>query len=380
MTNDPRTLMVFGVGKLGGPVVDVLAARYPHHQFIVVSRSATGSLHRANLTKYMCSQWGTYPTVIAETSDLMDVSRTAELLATYEPDIVFNATTPFPWWLIDKLPQPLAARANQAGPGTWCALDCVLPMRLSEALSLANLPAVHVNACYPDMVNAFLHGHGRPPIIGIGNLSNLIPGLRLSFASSLGLAPEDVKIRLVAHHFTSLNAPTLGGSGGAPYHLSVQYPGGEEVYRGPGDHAPFQLVRASYPRVRGLDGQGVTVTSASTVLATLLNGVSGHHHVPGPLGLVGGYPVHIAIDGSVELDLPPSLDRSAALSINSAAQAFDGVEDVRPGRVTATATAKQALAAITGVDLPTVDIGNAVEISLEVIDQLRTRHGLHLAL
>ena len=105
--SDSQTLMVFGIGELGGAVVDVLSANFPGHRYVFVSRSYERSALRANLTRYICSQWGQYPTVEHDATDLMDVDRTAALVARYKPDIVFNATTPFPWWAMDAFPQLL---------------------------------------------------------------------------------------------------------------------------------------------------------------------------------------------------------------------------------------------------------------------------------
>src|ERR1017187_3561013 len=107
MPEERKTLMVFGVGKLGGAVIDVLAARYSRHKYIIISRSAERAELRLNLSRYTCSQWGAYPDLQWDTTDLLNSERTAELLDRHRPDVVFNATTPFPWWLLDALPDPL---------------------------------------------------------------------------------------------------------------------------------------------------------------------------------------------------------------------------------------------------------------------------------
>jgi hypothetical protein len=371
--------MVFGIGKVGGPVVDQLALRYPGHRYVVVSRSAERAEKRANLTRYLCSQWGRYPDLRWGTTDLLDVERTATLIDEHRPDVVFNATTPFPWWLLDNLPPPYNVLTYTAGLGMWCAVDCVLPLRLGHALEQARARPVYVNGCYPDVVNAFLRETSHRPVVGIGNFSNVVPGLTLTFADELGQRPQDVRIQLVCNHYTGLNAPTVGGTAGAPYHLTVSHPAGRVVFDAP-DDTPFALLKSRYPRVRGLDGQGVTVTSAATVLATFLNGERRRHHTPGPLGLVGGYPVEIAEDGTVALDLPPGVDRERAVQINVEGQRFDGIQDVEPGRVTITDAASDVLYKITGVELPPVTTANVADVAREVVDRLNQRYELRLRL
>ena len=261
----------------------------------------------------------------------------------------------------------------------WSALDVVLPFRLSEALASSSAEAVYVNGCYPDMVNTFLGHTPARPTIGIGNASNLIPGLTLTFAELMRADPSQLIVRLVAHHFTGLNAPTIGGCGGAPYYLSVRHGSDERTFSAP-DDSPFVELKQRFSRVRGLQGQGVTVNSAATVLASLLARVRRRHHVPGPNGLPGGYPVMVTENGGIELDLPPGIDEAGAVAINEGAQVFDGLAYVRPNEVALTEEARAALTEIVGVELPTLTPANAVEVANEVLGGLNERYAFELKL
>jgi hypothetical protein len=371
--------MVFGIGKLAGPVVDLLATRYPQHEYIFVARSTDRAALRANLTRYVSAQWNGYPLVTAAQADLMNVEATAALIARLQPDVVFNATTPFPWWAMDAFPPAMRSLTYAAGLGMWCALDCVLPFRLSEALARSGVAPVFVNGCYPDMVNTFLKDVAAPPLLGIGNMSNLVPGLRLAYAQILSTDPRDVVVRLVAHHFTSLNAPTAGACLDAPYYLSITYPDGELTFAEP-DDTPFVELKRRASRVRGLEGQGVTVSSAATVLATLLMRSRRQHHVPGPSGLVGGYPVILTADDGLQLDLPPGLTVDRAVAVNRAAQRFDGLAHVQPGSVVLTEPTREALHAITGYEVPRVTFDNVEQVAVELSRRLNERYQFGLQL
>lgn len=370
-------MLIFGAGRLGGAVTDVLAARFPQHRYVLVSRNRERAEKRANLARYTCAQWNSYPEIVADATNLMDVRLTADLLQRYKPDVVFNATTPFPWWMIDQTTANDRDRIHAAGPGMWCALDTILPLRLSEALTQIER-TTYVNGCYPDMVNAFLSEQQRAPLCGIGNLSNLVPGLTLAFAAHLGVAPSALRIQLVCHHFTSLNATTKGKSLDAPYRLLVTA-GEQALHFSEADDLPFELVNALARRVRGSEGQSVTTNSAATVIASFLNQTDGMHHTPGPCGLPGGYPVKI-VQGSVTLDLPKGLTDDAAIAVNSRAQQFDGVQHVVAGAVTATDTAAEAFRDIVGFDLPVVTSQNNEEIATETIQRLNLKYGWELAL
>ncbi|MFF1954709.1 hypothetical protein, partial [Kitasatospora herbaricolor] len=56
-----------------------------------------------------------------------------------------------------------------------------------------------------------------------------------------------------------------------------------------------------------------------------------HTHVPGPLGLPGGYPVRVD-RGRIELDLPPGVTEATAVAWQAAWGARDGVAVDRQGR------------------------------------------------
>jgi hypothetical protein len=373
-----KTLMVFGIGKLGGPVTDLLSRLHPDCRFVMVSRSRERSEKRANLTRYLAAQWMLFPEVIGEGADLLDQEGTSDLVRRHSPDIVFNATTPFPWWKIDALPERERTLANKAGPGMWCALDCLLPLALTRAIGASGMSPIHVNGCYPDMTNRFLASERHAPRLGIGNISNLVPGLTLAFAEVLNRRPADIGVQLVGHHYVSWNAPTPAGCANAPYHLTVTHPGGSLRFRGP-DDSPFRELRARATRVRGLDGLGVTIGSACTLLDELLGGSRRRHHSPGALGLAGGYPVRIGEDGSPCLDLDPSLTPQDAIDINERAQEFDGIESVTPGSVLATPLAREAHREIVGIELPEIQTAAVVDFASEEVRRLEAKYGLGLS-
>jgi hypothetical protein len=379
MPSRPKVIVVFGAGKLGGGVVDFLATRFPQHKYVLVGRSAERVERRVNLARYICSQWDAYPELSWEKADLIDVERTAEVIAQHKPDVVFNATTPFPWWLIDNMPEKISKLAHSAGPGIWCALDCVLPMKLSDALALAQVPAIYINGCYPDLVNAFLAGAVGAPALGIGNVGNIAPGVLLAYAKTLAQDPRLLEMHLICHHYISHNAYTIGGSGGAPYYLSIKHSGGREVFEGTND-APFALLKSNFRRTSGVDGQSLAVSSSASVLSSFLNSHAGRHHAPGPKGLPGGYPIIIDEHGNVTVDVPEGLDLKAAAEINCIAQTFDGIESVSGGRIAITGRAQEAMHAISGMNLPVVTRENAVVLSREIVGRLNRRYGLELGL
>lgn len=320
-------ILIAGCGVLGGAVLDFLSQSEGNYQIFVGAKDADKLAQRVNLARYTALNLGRTPSIEAVRLDLMDVDRTAESIATIHPDIIFNATTLHSWWVITRLPSAAFQRLDKARGGVWTPMHLVLTRRLMKAVRRADAAGVVVNASYPDVVNAALAGEGLAPTVGIGNIANAVPGVRLAAAHLLQSGVDEIDIRFVAHHYLSYRMPSTGGTDGAPYHLTVLH-GGREVPTDRLDHNEiFSLVAGRFRRIKGLAGQSVTASSATAVLRAIADDSGRVVHAPGPLGLVGGYPVHVA-RSSVSVALPSGLSLDAAVEINRACQKFDGIEDV----------------------------------------------------
>jgi hypothetical protein len=231
------------------------------------------------------------------------------------------------------------------------------------------------------MTNAYLSQRVGAPTLGIGNLANVVPGLKIAFAHRDAVLPTDISIRLVAHHNVSLNAPTYGSSRLVPYFLEVVNltTGHVEQYSQDNDY-PFELLRERAQRVRGPEGQAVTTTSAASLLAMLLNRESGHHHSPGALGHPGGYPIRIDREGQAELDLPTAISEFEAVQVNQLAQVADGIASVSANQVMPTELASETLFEITGLSSTTVTPDTQYDIAKACVKSLNSRYGLELTL
>ena len=320
-------ILILGQGVLGGDVLDFLLQSGADLSLTVGARNVDKALQRVNLARYTALNLGQSRPVDIVHINLMNIDATADAIARLKPDIIFNATTLHSWWVITKLPIEAFKRLDAARGGIWTPIHQVLIRRLMKAVRLANSQATIVNASYPDVVNASLAAEGLAPAIGIGNIANAVPGIRLAAADLLGLDPGAIEIRFFAQHYVSYRMPSTGGTDGAPYHLTV-YANGLEVPRAEIDHDTlFSLVAGRYRRIKGLPGQSVTASSATAMLLALAKRSGQVVHAPGPLGLVGGYPVCISPMGLL-VDLPAKLTLDEAIDINRQCQRFDGIESV----------------------------------------------------
>lgn len=366
MDNHSTRILILGCGVLGSGVLDFLSQSGRDYDIHIAARDNQKLSLRVNLARYTAANLGHHPRIEVGSVDLMNVEATAAYLAALRPDIIFNATTLHSWWVITQLPPAVYQRLDRARGGVWTAMHLVLVRRLMQAVRMSGVQAKVVNASYPDVVNAALAAEGSAPLIGIGNIANAVPGIQLAAAHLLGCDVGRVGVRFFAHHYLSYRMPSTGGTDGAPYHLSF-YLDGEELPADAIDHGQvFATVAGRFRRVKGLAGQSVTASSATAVLRTLADGVDRVVHAPGPLGLVGGYPVRLSRDG-VAVELPAGFSLEQAIAVNRACQKFDGIEAVdADGTVRFTTDSAAIIREELGFDCPVVRLSECEEVADEL--------------
>ncbi len=327
MPDDRRTILIVGQGVLASAVLDFLAQSDGRYRVVIAARDLDRLTRRVNLARYTALNLGHAPVLECCAMDLMDGARSAALIASIAPAIIFNATTLHSWWVITQLPPQAFQRLDRAHGGVWTPMHLVLIRRLMQAVRAAGFAGAVVNASYPDVTHAALAAEGLSPLVGIGNVANAVPGLRLAAAHLLQAPLSGIAVRFFAHHFLSYRMPSTGVTDGAPYHLTV-YRCGREVALDESDRREiFALVAGRFRRVKGLAGQSVTASSATAVLRALADPADQVVHAPGPRGLVGGYPVRFG-EAGIAVDLPTGLSLDAAIEINRRCQRYDGIAEI----------------------------------------------------
>ncbi|MFF8288717.1 hypothetical protein ACF068_05715 [Streptomyces sp. NPDC016309] len=325
----PVRILVVGCGDLAVRVLHGLAGPagpagpgWSRH-LGVLGRTEDLVVRTANMVSLSAAQLGRSCPVEPLVQDLDDVAGTAEAIARFAPDIVFAAASRQSWHVLSQLPPDRFARISAAHFGPWLPMHLDPVLKLMRAVRAAGSHATVVNAAYPDAVHPALHGAGLSPHLGIGNVANSVPALAAIAAEHLGCAPADVQPRFVAHHFVSHRISRTGDSGGAAFDLTFRR-GTDDVTAALPTDTLFHRMRTDYRRTGGREGQMMTAASALSVLEPLATGTTATVHAPGWHGLPGGYPVRITPDGTA-LDLPPGLDRRAAVEINLDGQRHDGI-------------------------------------------------------
>ena len=340
------TVLLSGVGALGGWALELLARSSGVDRIITVDRIQWSGPSRTNLAMIGAVFQGHTKAWEHHQIDLADTGAVARLLAETRPDaILHSATMQSPRRLMQASIDPaLRATLRRATFGMWLPWHLLPAARLVKGIEAAGIDTAVVNVSFPDVVNVILRNHfGHGPIAGAGNVEVLVAQIVRYLVDVAGLNPRDFVVSLVGSH------ALLGHGPGVPHHLCITVGGRDatdEYDLGAMISWPEQI---DWSKV---DVFSLFAASAVKNVLALLGEDTVRTHVSGANGLPGGYPVRIN-GGQIDLDLASGLTRDEAISINEQAARWDGIASIESdGTVVYTSGSSDAMAEL-GLDRKT---------------------------
>ena len=316
------TLLLIGLGDLGGVILELLARDASLGRIVAADRDTERGIARCNLARIGAMAQGFEPQIDFTAIDLNDKAAVAETVNRESPDLILSTASMMTWWLPDLLPEPQASRIKNAGFGVWLPVHLTLTLKLMEALREAGYRGHTLTAPFPDVVNCILGKLGLAPTCGIGNLDEIVPKVRYLAGERLGVPPAEIRVTLVAHHALE---PYVFGKNGEhpPYFLRVEHDGRDVTEEIDAD----SLLFAPYELPPGAAIHFLTGGSTLRLIRALFSEEETYLHEPAPEGLPGGYPVTVSSDG-VRLHPIDGLSHDEAVSINERSHRFDGIERI----------------------------------------------------
>ncbi len=371
------TVMLIGLGDLGGVILELLARDERLGRIVVGSRSAERGRARCNLARLSAMAQGLHPRIEFVALDLDDRDAAAAAIARAAPDLILSTASRLTWWLPDLLPEAAATPIKRAGFGVWLPVHLAPTLKLMEAVHMTGYAGHTLTAPFPDVVNPILERLQRAPTCGIGNLDEIVPKIQTMAAERLGCATESVQVHLVAHHAIWRAAFTGVKNEAPPYFLRVEREGVDVTDEVRAD----ELLFAPYPITSGRATHFLTAGSALRLIRALLSKSKIFLHAPAPYGLPGGYPIVASAEG-VRPALPDGLSLDEAISINERSHRFDGIETIeRDGSVVFRADAAEALRETLGYDCARLHPTEADARGEELVARFREyarRHGVDI--
>jgi len=149
-----------------------------------------------------------------------------------------------------------------------------------------------------------------------------------------------------------------------PYLLEVIVDGEDHTELG------HEALREPFPFLYDLHFNRVTASAAVDGLRALVSPTATRTHLPGVLGLVGGYPV-IVEAGRVHLNLAESWTEADAIGTNEAALPGDGIERIKAdGAIVFTVGTVEALYALTGATIECAHPDSAADQARHILAAL----------
>jgi hypothetical protein len=241
--------------------------------------------------------------------DLTQGGGIAQLLASVRPRVIVQAASLQPAAAISGGTTAWTRFVGEAGLSATAVFQAVLTSRVGSAAAKVCPTSSLVNCCFPDVTNGIVAAMGLPVACGIGNIAILAHAF-----ASLSDADPKPKLQMLCHYqnLAPWRAPPAQRSGRAPR----VWLDGVEVYDAYRRFAAVQLTPEPVIDISGASGV--------TLILAMAHRSDWSGHVPGPLGLPGGYPVSLQ-GGCIVLDLPAGVDREAAVQWNAAHEVENGL-------------------------------------------------------
>ncbi len=357
------TVMIFGIGALGGWVLEFLARRVGIGTIIACDIKEDWARVKTECAAIGAGAEGYYKTLKFEQCDVLNVDATAELIDKYKPDLIYSNVTLMPWTTSIYL-QPAVGEEFSKIVLSGVPMNLAPISMLMQAAKKAGSTAVCLNNSLPDIINPMLWRGGMHVLVGAGNVDNLVNEIRRKVSVKENVPIRDVTVYLICEHVIT----GLGTRTGVPYYLKIMI-GDKNVTN---KYDADALISDRPHRVGRPDWFNFVMNpevAASTVknIMAIVNDTNEFTHSPGPNGLIGGYPLRIGAKG-VEVVLPEEMTMEEATKINTGSLKYEGIEEIKSdGTAVATDEAYEEMKRVFGVECKEVRVADASDWAKEFL-------------
>lgn len=358
-----NTVMLFGVGDLGGWVLEFLARREGVSTIIACDKREDWGSRKVNAAACSAGMEGHCKTLVFEQCDLFDIDRTAELINKYNPDLIYASLAIMSWAVAPYFPHDVHEDFKKMA-STQLPMHLTLPYKLMQAVKKSDSNAVCLNNSWPDLVNPVLWKGGFKMLVGSGNLDNTASEIRRKISVKENVPMSDVTLYFVAEHV----AFVMGTRTGVPYFLKIVIGDKDVTSKYDTDSLISDRLMAPYPAewISWIIHPEVAGSAVKHIMA-ILNDTNELTHAPGPNGLIGGYPIRLSAKG-VKVELPQELTLEQAIKINADGARFEGVEEIKDdGTVVLTDEARDITKKLLGVELRQYGLADLEDLAKELL-------------
>jgi len=342
-------ILIVGCGALGGHILELLSRVHGVKSITVLDINEEWGKKKVNNAIFGSTLQGFYPKIEFIKADLFDIDNTAEILKKVGPDLIYQTSTLQSPYQMHELPKKVYSDLLEAGFGPWLPMHLTLPLKLMKACKKAHVGCHVINLSYPDVTHAVLSKIGLAPTVGAGNIDLLTPKIQKVISDMKNIPMANINVRLVGHFYHYASVLEKGTIGDLPIILRVYFEG-EDITDELSVKDIFKEVQKRCVEPKGTEVYSQVASSAIKNGLAMLNDENKITNAPGPLGLIGGYPVRLNERGC-ELCLPADVTLGEAVKINEMVQSFDGIEQIKDdGTVVFTDKAHEIMKSILDYD------------------------------
>jgi hypothetical protein len=314
---EPVDIIVFGTGSFAARIVFDIAATADHPVRVAVAGRNAERLSWLKVAgNARASVFGRSAIFTARHVDLAEEEAAQAVIAELRPSLVVQAASSQPSSVIATQGDAWSRLVAEGGLSATAVFQARLSLRVARAIQSAHPDCRLVNCCFPDVVNPLLASAGLPIFCGVGNVAILAN----AFAGELGIRQAG-RLKVLAAYQTI-----------APWRRPKETRSGSTA-RVWLDDEEVADVYARFAAVRITPEPAIEISGAGGVplMLAVASGGDWRGHVPGPLGLPGGYPVSYRA-GVLDLDLPSSISREEAVAWNARFEEANGLSVGADGR------------------------------------------------
>lgn len=363
-----NTVMIFGLGDLGGWVLELLARRQGVSTVIGCDKRADWGSKKINVAAVGAGAEGYDKTLKFEECDVSDIDRTAELISKYKPDLIYSGMTLMSWSVYGYLPHEIHEQTKKIAGGPVVPVHLTLIYKLMQAVKKSGANSVVLNNSWPDIVNPMLWGAGLRVLVGAGNIDNIVSEIRRKISVKEEVPISAVTVYFLCEHVINV----MGVRTGIPYFLKILI--GDKDVTNRYDTASLISDRLMAPCPPEWTSWIVhPAVAASTVknIMAVLNDTNEFTHSPGPNGLIGGYPMRIGAKG-VKIELPDGMSMEQAIKYNVDQARYEGVEAIKEdGTLVVTEEAYEITKKLLGLECREIRVADTAEWAKEILQAFR---------
>lgn len=320
-----KKIMIAGYGSAGAYLLDFLARtkKIEEHEIIVATRSKEEAIRRINTTLVSAGLMGFYPKIKYVYADLNNVEETAELLKDILPDVIAYTGR-----FIKGIKYGGYSYPNRIGYGVWIPLSITLIYKLMKAVKLSGKNIKVINSSFPDGVCPALASMDLKPFTGAGNLNHLIPRIVMGLSKKYNVKSGDIDVKMIGSHYLNTYVSKEASANGSPYFMECRIRG--KKVQGISDEDIFKLAKINM--MTGTTRNLMIASDIAKIIQSIIFDQGFFMHLPGPNGLIGGYPARIFQD-RIDIELSSDVSIDEAININKESLAFDGIEKIESGNI-----------------------------------------------